>query len=141
MFEKNTYEERLQVWHDFRNTLENSDDPIQDVLDFYNCSPRVSIHTDPWTKDMWPNPWELVKENQYCQFTKLLGICYTLQLTERFSSSNFEIHIGVVNETSTTYYLLIVDDIVINLEENYVDRSKIPDNFISQMVYNMAPLH
>lgn len=139
MFDK-TYEERLAAWQEFRNSLEVSKDPIQAVIDQYNTAPRVSIHTDPWTKEMWPSPWELVNENQYDDFCRVLGMCYSLQLTDRFKGSSFEIHIGIDNNTSSTYYLLYVGDIVIGLEESYVDKSKIPTTFAPQEIYIMPPL-
>ena len=112
MFDKN-YDQRLLSWSNFRKSLETSEDPIQDTINFYNNAPTISIHTDPWTPEMWPTPWELLQENQYCPFTSVLGMCYSLQLTERFSEVPFEIHIIVDRENSATFYLLYVGDIVI----------------------------
>jgi hypothetical protein len=141
MFDK-TYEHRLQSWHDFREQIESEQDPIQFVIDNYEQPPTVSMHTDPWTPEQWPSPWELIQENQYCEFCKLLGICYSLQLTDKFSQANFEIHIGIDKEESKTYYLLFVDDIVIGyLDETYVHRSKLSENYYSQQVYPMPKLN
>lgn len=112
MFGKN-YDQRLLAWSDFRNKLETSNDPIQDAIDFYNAAPTVSIHTDPWDKSTWPSPWELIQENQYCEFCRVLGLCYSLQLTERFSGDQFEIHIVIDSKNSATHYLLHVGNIVI----------------------------
>ena len=66
MFDK-TYEDRMVSWVDFRRTLEQSKDPIQDVIDNYNTAPTVSIHTDAWDQKSWPDPWQLLQENQYCE--------------------------------------------------------------------------
>ena len=107
MFEKNN-DQRLQEWSEFRNTLEASSNPIQDTIDFYSQAPTVSIHTDPWDETTWPTPWELVQENQYCDFCIVLGCCYSLQLTERFSGTDFEIHIIIDSKNSATHYLLHV---------------------------------
>lgn len=140
MFEKK-YEDRLAAWREFRDSLEDDADPLQTVIDFYQLAPRVSIQTDPWTQEMWPNPWELVNENQYDDFCCVLGMCYSLQLTERFKRSLFEIHIGVDNEMSETLYLLFVDNAVIGLKDGkYVDKSQIPKSFFSQTVYPMPPI-
>jgi len=107
------YEQRLSEWSAFRETLEVSDDPLQDVIDYYNKIPTVSINTDPYTPSTWPSPWELVNENMYCDFCRVLGMCYSLQLTDRFSREKFEIHIGINNEKSEHYYLLVVGDRVL----------------------------
>ena len=88
MFDKK-YEERLQLWHDFRSQLETSLDPIQDTIEFYKTAPLNSIAADAWTQDSWPNPWELLEENNYCAFVKILAICYTLQLTDVLSPVNY----------------------------------------------------
>jgi hypothetical protein len=141
MFDK-TYEDRLRAWHDFRKTLETSNDPIQSVIDKYQEPPRVSLYTDPWTPSTWPSPWELIEENQYCEFCNLLGICYSLQLTDKFSQVNFEIHIGIDDKNSSTHYLLYVDDFIIGYEDDtYIHKSKLPSTIRSQQTYPMQPLN
>ena len=140
MFDRK-YEDRLAIWSCLRQDLEQSKDPIQDVIDFYNMAPRVSIATDPWDKNCWPDPWELVFENQYDEFLTVLGQCYSLQLTDRFSGSLFEIHIGIDRDNSRTCYLLIINKkTVVGWNESYVDIKEIPKTFESQKIYNMPPL-
>jgi hypothetical protein len=142
MFYNKVYEDRLKIWHDFRDDLESSSDPIQLAIDTYNSMPNDSMCTDPFTPEMWPNPWELINENQYCAFTKLLGICYSLQLTERFSQEEFEIHIFIDREKSNHYYLLSVGKIVIGFD-NYkdIDYFEMPKNCQPQMTHAMPALH
>ena len=103
MFNK-AYEERLVLWRDFRDGLEKSEDPIQEAIDFYNQAPYCSIAADPFTPSSWPTAWELLEENNYCAFVKILAICYTLQLTDVLKRSNYEIHITRDNKNSATYY-------------------------------------
>ena len=137
----NRYEQRLESWASFRETLEESEDPFRDVISFYKQAPFVSIHTDPWNKDSWPSPWELVHENQYDDFCCVLGMCYSLQLTERFKGSNFEIHICTINNVSHLY-LLFVDDIILGLDNDKPTfRKNIPSDIESQEVYRMPNIH
>tara|TARA_B110000240_G_scaffold182086_1_gene214592 strand:- start:791 stop:1216 length:426 start_codon:yes stop_codon:yes gene_type:complete len=134
----NTYEVRLAEWSNFRKSLEASNDPIQNVIDYYKKFPVVSIHTDPYDMTSWPDPWELIYENEYCEYCILLGMCYTLQLTDRFSTSDFEIHITLDEINSEHYYLLYVEDRVLGYEKNkHVSQSEINNKFISQCVYQM----
>ena len=131
MFDKK-YEERLQLWHDFRSQLETSLDPIQDTIEFYKTAPLNSIAADAWTQDSWPNPWELLEENNYCAFVKILAICYTLQLTDVLSPVNYEIHITQDPKTSTTYYLLYVGDRVIGFHgDTHVAKDTLPKSLAS----------
>jgi len=140
MFEKK-YEERLAIWSDFRKSLESSKDPIQDTIDFYNKAPLCRISADPWTKSTWPDPWELLAENNYCSFVKILAICYTLQLTDCLSQSAYEIHIVRDNENSATYYLLYVDNIVIGFNgDTYVHKDELPKTIYSEIEHEMPAL-
>ena len=137
MFNLN-YEDRLEAWSEFRESLEVSNDPLRDVIKFYGQTPEVSIHTDPWSKDSWPDPWQLILENQYCAFCIVLGQCYSLQLTERFSSSDFEIHIAIDRKKSDTYYMLYVDDIVIGyIADGYIQQKDLPQSLEFQKSYTM----
>ncbi len=132
------YEVRLSEWSSFRESLETSKDPIQDVIDYYNRFPIVSIHTDPYDMKSWPDPWELIYENEYCEYCILLGMCYTLQLTDRFSQEDFEIHITLDEKKSHHYYLLIVGNRVLGYEKNkHVTRQEIREKLQSQCVYKM----
>ena len=117
MFEKK-YEDRLRSWVELRKQLETSNNPLQKVIDFYKKVKLVRIQVDPYDKSSWPDPWTLLNDNVYCRFAVLLGIAYTLQLTERFSRSNFEIHITRDKENSTMRYLLYVDDQVVDCDKN-----------------------
>ena len=140
MFDKK-YEDRLAIWSDFRKSLETSNDPFQQTIDFYKKAPMCSIAADPWTQSTWPDPWELLKENSYCPFVKILAICYTLQLTDVLSQARYEIHITRDNENSATYYLLYVDDIVIGFNgDTYVHKDKLPSTLYSEIEHKMPPI-
>jgi hypothetical protein len=135
------YEDRLKAWSCLRQELETADDPFQLVIDHYKQSPRCNIHTDPWDNSIWPTPWELIDENQYCEFCIVLGMCYSLQLTDRFNESKFEIHIGIDDEESRTCYLLIIDDsTVFGWDETYIKKEDLPKSYRSQMIYEMPAI-
>ena len=135
MFQKR-YEDRLIVWRQFRNGLESAQDPIQEAIDYYNQAPYCLIAADPFTPSSWPTAWEIIEENNYCAFVKILAICYTLQLTDVLSKAEYEIHITRDREKSATYYLLYVDDNVIGFDtETYVHRSKLPNTLRSELVH------
>lgn len=140
MFEK-SFEQRLLIWHDFRKELETAEDPIQDAINFFSTAPLTSMAADPYTQDTWPGPWELIEENNFCPFVKILAICYTLQLTDRFTNTIFEIHITQDQKRSSTDYLLYVGDVVIGLVgDTYVHRKDIPITTVSERKYTMPDL-
>jgi hypothetical protein len=141
MFEK-SYEDRLTDWVLFRNSLETSQNPLQDTVDLYKKAPLVSFQVDPFDQSTWLTPWEILKENIYCDFVKILAICYTLQLTERFSQSEFEIHITHDEERSSTDYLLFIGDMCIGYDNDQPILIKnLPQHLIFDTSYRMPPLN
>ena len=140
MFDKD-YFTRVKIWRNFRIDLESSENPLIDVIYFWNTVPISAIAADPYDKETWPNPWELLKENTYCEFTKILAIYYTLQLTDRFSQSHFEIHIVLDKKESAMKYLLFVDNQAIGYYyDRSIDTEELP-NLECQMRYNALPTY
>lgn len=137
MFNPNdSFETRVKQWQEFRCRLETAQDPIQTAIEHYSQAPWVSIHTDPYNRESWPNPWQLLKENCYCDFCNLLGIGYSLQLTERFSHEQFEIHIKRSTKKHHTYYLLYIGDRVVGYTgDTHVAKSELCPELDTQQKY------
>lgn len=141
MFWKTKYEDRLAAWRDFRITLEASNDPIQEAINYYSKIPLVKFQCDPYDRTTWPSPWETIQENTYCEFVKILGMCYTLQLTDRLKHETFEIHITHEQESSEIHYLLFIGDRVVGFNgDTHVAKNDLPPSLRSQHVYVMQPL-
>jgi hypothetical protein len=137
MFNKK-FEERLRLWHTFRLSLETSLTPIEDTIKFYSSAPLVLRQVDPYNTNTWLSPWELLYENQYCDFSKLLAISYSLKLTDRFSLSKFEIYICTDKDNSEVQYLLQVDDITIGCHgSNAIVVDKLPTSWCIEKQYTL----
>lgn len=139
MFNKK-YEERLRTWREFRLSLDSSADSISETICMYRGAPMVSIQVDPWDSTSWLGPWELLYENKYCEFSKILGICYTLQLTDSFLDAAFKIHICTNTVGSEVKYLLYVDNKVIGYDNGVVDSTDLPKSLHTEIVYDMPKL-
>lgn len=107
--------ERLTEWKKFRDSLEDSQDPFQDVLDLWTRAPFVSPFLNPRDSSTWPDPWHLVLDNRLDNLAILLGILYTLKLTRRFMDSEYEIHMSIVDDKDPLYFLVIENRVL-----NYV---------------------
>jgi hypothetical protein len=141
MFHKTHYEDRLSEYNRWRAELETENDPIQAVIDRYNDAPTVSINADPWDSNSWFSPWELILQNEYCEYCKILGMCYTLQLLEIFKDKKFEIRICIDTENRDRLYLLFIDNKVIGFYYNtYIGIEELPDSIISETVHKMPNL-
>jgi|SaaInlV_100m_DNA_5_1039725.scaffolds.fasta_scaffold23591_2 hypothetical protein len=114
------YYGRLKTWQDLRKQLEKSKDPINQTVEFFDKLPTSSMAVDPYNNKSWPDPWMLIEENVYCRFLKVLGICYTLQLTDRFSTRDFEIHISIDSENHDLVYQIKIDnDMLTSYNDTY----------------------
>jgi hypothetical protein len=133
---------RLDAWYKFRQQLEDSSDPFLDVAKFFLRLPRVKFYTDPYDQSRWPTAWELISENEYCEFNLILGMCYTLQLTERFKNSQATINVAIDTINKTVYYLLKIEDKVYGYaDEEWISAKDLPKSLKTQKIYHMKQLH
>lgn len=141
MFEKK-YEDRLKVWHDFRESLSNSRDPIQDTINFWNRAPLVSRNIDPYDPETWPDPWEMIEENSYCEYTKILAMAYTLKLSKTFENWQPTFKIGLDKQKSRLYYMLEVNDKVLGFYQGKsVHIKELPDDIHIQKIIRLSELN
>ena len=127
---------------EFRQQLETATNPLEVVADVYSLTPRVKIYSDPYDQSTWPTPWELVEENQYCPFNQVLGVAYTLGLTDRFKDWQPTITIAVDNDNKCVYYLLYLDDKVYGYEDDqWIPAISLPKSLIVKKIYHLDALH
>lgn len=134
-------QQNLSAWYKLRQQLETAADPLGDVARFFQRLPRVKRYTDPYDEGTWPTPWELITENEYCDFNRILGMCYTLQLTDRFKNCHPKINVAIDRINKTVYYLLIVEDKVYGYDDDWTDVKTLPKSLKSQKIYAMKQLH
>lgn len=101
--------ERLADWKQFREELEQSQTPFQDVVDFWSPAPFVSPYLNPEDPNEWPDPWHLVLDSRLDDLAIALGMLYTIKLTARFMNTKCEIHKSMLPEDKEPRYFLIVD--------------------------------
>lgn len=112
--------ERLSAWRQFRDSLETSQSPLEDVANFWAQAPFVSKYLNPNSPESWPDPWKLIIDGKFDDLAICLGMLYTLKLTERFKDSLCEIFRVV--ENNNTRYILVINNSILNLEYRSVRR-------------------
>jgi hypothetical protein len=141
-FTEKTSVNRLSAWKNFRQSLETSLTPFEDVINFFHQFPHVKVYTDPYDQSTWPTPWELIDENEYCPFNLILAVCYTLQLCERFKNISPTIKISIDKINKTVYYLLFIDDKVYGYDySSWISANLLPTTLNNIKIYTMPPLH
>lgn len=76
------YDVRLKNWHDLREELHAADLQTKcvEVDKWWQKAPLVSRYLDNHSVSSWPDPWELLAENNYCETARALGMFYTMSL-------------------------------------------------------------
>jgi hypothetical protein len=110
------YEERLLIWRRLRDQIDK-EGSIQLAIDFWNNIPLSSRNIDPYDSTTWPSPWELIEDNSYCEYTKILAIGYTLMLTDKFKDWHYEVRLGVDRKQAKMYYILVAGDYVLCFDQ------------------------
>ena len=134
--------QRLSDWYNFRQQLETSSTPLDDVHAYFINAPKVKVYTDPYDQSTWPTAWELIYENEYCQFNTVLAICYTLQLITRFQNTSPLIKISIDRINKVVYYMLFIDDKVYGYDsDGWISAKTLPKTLYDLKIYTMPPLH
>lgn len=101
--------DRLTAWKKFRNNLETSSQPFEDVSEFWSKAPFVNQFLDRHDPKSWPDPWHLIIDGKFDDLAICLGMLYTLKLTQRFTGSVYEIHISMPDHNTQDHFFLVVD--------------------------------
>lgn len=123
--------ERLRYWHDFRKKIseQSKEDAINETHHLWCYAPFVSHYLTTDHIENWPNPWELINDNYYCDLAKALGMMYTLYLTDHVIESNIKIYKD--KNTNDNYNLVFVDGgkYVLNyLHDEIINKKQINEN-------------
>jgi hypothetical protein len=88
-------EQRLGEWKKFREEISNLDleEAIQATTHLWSYAPFVGYYLDPTNSKEWPDPWQLLDENYYCDIAKSLGMLYTLALSSHGKDIDLELRI------------------------------------------------
>jgi hypothetical protein len=108
--------ERLTKWKEFRTELETSEQPFHQVADLWAKAPFVNPFLNPQNPVEWPDPWHLILDGRYDQLAIVLGMLYTIKLSQRFIDTPCEIHTSITDKKEQMFFLVIDKTHVLNYE-------------------------
>ena len=80
-----TFALRLELWKDLRNRCQTL--PVESALEAINtwwfAVPWRPYYLHWDDQPNWPDPWQLLSDNHYCDLARALGILYTITLLDR----------------------------------------------------------
>lgn len=102
--------DRLVEWKKFRDQIEVSKTPFEDVVNFWSQSPFVEDYLNPYHHASWPDAWHLIHSDNLDDLAIVLCMLYTLKLTSRFMSDKFEVHMSMSPSKEHQRFFLIIND-------------------------------
>ena len=138
----NKLEDKIKVWKDLRNKLEDHPRPFDMLVQFTNKLHVSSKKVNAFDPDSKIEPWHLIEKNEFTEYEIAQLIAYTLQLTDRFCDSNIEIHISKDTKKDNLVYLVYLDKgIILGYYNEAITVDELPKHFVSQKIYKLPPLH
>lgn len=123
MFKLST-SDRLGRWKYFRSSLGSMllPEAFEQTVIFWQDCPFIPFYLVPEDNTNWPDPWQLIIENYYCDLAKALGMLYTIHLSR--PEQNLEPEIRVYYDSKKRFYYHIAyfaqGKYVLNLVEGKV---------------------
>ena len=88
-----TFESRLDSWNQLRTQVKPL--PAEVALETINAwwfrAPWTAYHLHWDDQPEWPDPWQLLSDNIFCEVARGLGILYTITLLERGDMDSAEL--------------------------------------------------
>ncbi len=116
-----TFSSRLESWNILRDQCANL--PVQSALEHINAwwfgAPWTAYYLHWDDSATWPDPWQLLSDNIYCEVARGLGILYTITLLDRADLAPAELvltqdDVNLVQVTKEKYILNWAADTVVN---------------------------
>lgn len=80
-----TFEERLLEWTQLRQQCSTGDleTALHAINNWWWAAPMINHHLHWSDRATWPDPWQLLADNQWCDLARALGILYTIEIINR----------------------------------------------------------
>jgi len=110
---------RLESWNNLRDRVQTL--PIEQALKDINAwwfdvpwRPYY-LHWDD--QPIWPDPWQLLSDNHYCDLARALGILYTITLLDRADLGDATL---VLTETGDNLVLVAKSKYILNWDRDTI---------------------
>jgi hypothetical protein len=119
-----TFATRLTSWTDLRNRVNTL--PIElallEINQWWSQTPWRPYYLHWDDQPAWPDPWQLLSDDIYCDLAKALGILYTISMLDRADMADAELVLtedgrNLVQVTQRKYILNWNPDSVVNTNQ------------------------
>ena len=114
-----TFSTRLESWNQLRDQTQHL--PLESALTdinawWFNCPWKpYYLHWDD--QPNWPDPWQLLSDNVYCEVARGLGIVYTISMLDRVDMMPADL---VLTEDGTNLVLVAKEKYILNWDPDSI---------------------
>ena len=110
---------RLESWNHLRDQVQNlsAEKTLEIINSWWFAVPwrPYYLHWDDQLN--WPDPWQLLSDNHYCDLARALGILYTITLLDRADLGDATL---VLTETGDNLVLVAKSKYILNWDRDTV---------------------
>ena len=121
---------RVEDWKKLRKDVSSEElveTKIQKTLQFWKQAPLENPLLDWDNSKDWPNPWELLHNNRFCESTLSLAVAYTLIMSDQIFS-NITLILATDRKNHIQKIMVEYEDLIINYGWLDVNQRTILDN-------------
>jgi len=80
-----TFSARLESWNQLRDQVQNLsiESALEDINAWWFTAPWRPYYLHWDDQSAWPDPWQLLSDDVYCDLARGLGIVYTISMLDR----------------------------------------------------------
>jgi len=117
------FDDRLRAWADLRDQCQSLD--TESALTAINAwwfrSPWQPYYLHWDDQPDWPDPWQILSDNIYCDLARALGILYTISLLDRANMADATL---VLTEASDNLVLVAKEKYILNWNPDLILNNK-----------------
>jgi hypothetical protein len=137
-----TFQLRLDAWANLREQYRTQDAStvLANINQWWFNAPWRAYHLHWEDHEAWPDPWELLSDNFYCDVARGLGMLYTISLLEHADLTDAELVLtneghNLVLVSKRKYILNWDQDIIVNTNHKIEIKKRLTQSQV-QKKYN-----
>lgn len=108
-----TFAARLESWNQLRDQVQNLsvESALEDINDWWFRAPWRPYYLHWDDQATWPDPWQLLSDDVYCDLARALGIVYTITLLDRADMAPVDL---ILTETGSNLVQVAKEKYILN---------------------------
>ena len=118
-----TFDNRLQAWVELRSRCQTLDleSALTAVNQWWFDTPWQPYYLHWDDQADWPDPWQLLSDNVYCDLARALGIVYTISLLDRADMADTEL---ILTDEGINLVLVAKEKYILNWNKESIVNNK-----------------